>query len=564
MEAEGKKEPDPLGAGAGFLDAYLPNNLVGRYAFYVILATTVLITSVSTAVTPISLVFGLLALPVLIVLAALIVNFAIVFLEVNEQGSTNIRRRAARSRLIILAMLIFFTLVAWQPIKFLITASWRDIALIAAPWLIEKQFDQRNGPLAKALDMIPPRRPSPAYLITGVGDLSFDSEISSALLQRLQAPSEDITRSTPQPNFDSRTLLIDGDLLRALSDRPAVTVSGQMNLRRYVGPQPIVIAAREVYFDAGTQIELGANTLMVLAEKLFFGSNVRIVGFIRSSADLDKEDGQPATGDPGLPSGSLTLVEVWRGGGEVSVDLRGQDGRRGRQGKEQNPIERPAKDVQKTYSEYLRYWQKPEKLDLDIEACRTLTPPTGFNRSLVQPVVTGRLDENVLYLLREQACGLDNPGGTDQQFEGAQRRAVLNELDRCQNGSCERRLCLRNVAPNDVGDGGLAGIGGHTGGEGGSGGVLTVATSYPADPDSFPQWVHLTRGVSKGGEGGAPGPAQRGGRGARPILSGYPGLCPSVPEGPRGDDGPAGSPGSAGTSGAFRKPVFLRLLTDAR
>lgn len=100
MSTEPNPAPDPLGKGAEILDGYLPKNLFGRYAFYVILGTTVLITSVSAAVTPISLVFGLLALPVLIILAALIVNFAIVFLEVNDPGSTAKRRRAAKNRLI--------------------------------------------------------------------------------------------------------------------------------------------------------------------------------------------------------------------------------------------------------------------------------------------------------------------------------------------------------------------------------------------------------------------------------------------------------------------------------
>jgi hypothetical protein len=56
MAEDGTVAPDPSSHGAEFLDAYLPKNLFGRYAFYVILGTAVLITSISAALTPISLV----------------------------------------------------------------------------------------------------------------------------------------------------------------------------------------------------------------------------------------------------------------------------------------------------------------------------------------------------------------------------------------------------------------------------------------------------------------------------------------------------------------------------
>ena len=548
-------EFDPQSRAAKALDDYLPKNLLGRYAFYVVLGTAVLIASISAFVTPASLVYGLLALPALIFIAALIVNFAIVFLEVDDGQSTPSRKKAAKRKLVALGVLILAFCLAWQPFKYVASASWRDLTLSTSPLVMAIGG---SGSISRALNMIPSRRQGPVYPVTSLADLvGLDTDVSEELLQRLRTPSDDTQPSEVSGTFERRSLEVDGDLLRALSERPAVTISGNVNLRDYAASRLLVVAAREVRFNAGSELELGPNSMVILAEKISFGPGVRIFGYRRTADDKDFDKGQPASGNSGLPSGSLTLVSVLPAVGEVSIDLRGQDGRRGLQGSEINPIEKPAKEGQRRYSDYLLDWKEPEISDPEIETCKTLSPPAGFNREALPEVVTGFLDEKVLYLLREQACGIDT---LDTPAKRIRRRAALDRYSRCSNEPCERSLCLRSVKTGGAGDDGLPGNPGERGGEGGASGVFTVATFAPKGTNEFPKWVRLTTAGSKGGEGGSPGPPQRGGKGFGTIPSDYPGLCPDVPEGPRGSEGSPGSPGSPGAAGAVRKPVFVRLV----
>jgi hypothetical protein len=575
---------------AALLNKLLPQTLPGKFIFSVVLATAVLMSAISFYLNLASFVFGLFALPILCVISAFLLNFAILFMQdttVEDECKPAVKLRSleqqkiAKNRLIHLFLMAATLFVFWPMIHWLASLVWRDYTLYAGSVAIEnaRMVSKNSRIFSDVLKLIPYRkdpdadRPFDVASPSAFEILSSDTEVPTRLVRDLATPSLIISKE--ERSVELAKLDVDGAFLRVLTNRNVVTFKEKaiIDLRTSVQRDPFLAAARSIIFEDGAQIIIGARKVLLIAEQIRFGSGVSIVFFPRSSDGGDLSGGQPATGDTGQSAGSLTLVSLIPAAGTVKIDLRGEDGRKGRQGNEPNPVELPQR--RPFYDDYYKYIgiavNGNTSFDESIKTCKELRQPRGYYEEKVPPSLNNqRLDRNVIYFLRRRACRLTDADRDErtQRDSRNDREKTLSDLVECERNGCLWTICLRDVSSigQDGEDSRLDSSSeankGKQGGAGGASGSLFVATlSGDDDPISheIPPWIELNNITqSTGGAGGEPGPPQRGGLGAPPIPSTVHGCAP-VPEGNRGKGQAKASGGPSGPEGTAKKPILIRL-----
>ena len=90
-----------------------------------------------------------------------------------------------------------------------------------------------------------------------------------------------------------------------------------------------VVAASEINIGAGVTITIGANDLVLLANRLTVGTGARVVGF-EPSGEPDRS--LPGSGAPGITSGNLYVILTGDFQGKLEVELTGSRGENGPRG----------------------------------------------------------------------------------------------------------------------------------------------------------------------------------------------------------------------------------------